>query len=102
MVFKSAVRLLASHKWTQDLVEMGNKYNPGAPFKALPFVTCVCFDNFTVKVDYKSLHDLDHHGYRLDMTNWGSMTVPAAINPELNIARLIQSKLLLRMLHDES
>jgi hypothetical protein len=90
--FESALRLLASYKWTDELISMSIKRNPGAPFKALGFVTAACFDNFTVQVDYKSLHDLDHHGFRLDMTNWGSITIPKAAAPELNIARLLASK----------
>jgi hypothetical protein len=89
---ESAVRLLASHKWTKSLVALGTKHNPGAPFDAMGFVTAAVFDNFTVKIDYKSLHDLEHHGYRLDMTNWGSVTVPAAVAPGLNVPLLLASE----------
>jgi hypothetical protein len=87
--FESALRLLPSYTWTQELIKIGIKRNPGAPFKALGFVSAACFDNFTVQVNYKSLHDLDHHGFRLDMTNWGSITVPKAAAPDLNIARAL-------------
>jgi hypothetical protein len=89
---ESAVRLLASHRWTKDLIALATKHSPGAPFQSLAFVTAAVFDNFTVKIDYKSLHDLDHHGYRLDMTNWGSLTIPATTAPDLNIGAVIGSE----------
>lgn len=90
--FESAVKLLASHRWTEEFIKFSICHNPGPPFEALPFVSGVVFDNFTVKVDYKSLHDLDHNGYRLDMTNWGSVTIPQEVNLKLNIAAIIAGK----------
>ena len=90
--FESAVKLLASHRWTEEVIKLSICHNPGPPFEALPFVSGVVFDNFTIQVDYKSLHDLDHNGYRLDMTNWGSVTIPQAVAPTLNIAAIIGGK----------
>ena len=91
---ESALKLLASYRWTDELVQLAIPRNPGAPFKTASFVSGACLDNFTVQVDYKSLHDLDHQGFRLDMTNWGSIAIPQATLSDcsINIPQIILSK----------
>ena len=81
---EAALRLLPSFKWTDDLVNLAIPRNPGALFETAGFVSAAVLDNFTVQVAYKSLHDLDHVGLRLDMTNWGSVAVPAAAAGEVD------------------
>jgi hypothetical protein len=90
---EAALRLLPSFKWTNDLVTVAIPRNPGPPFPIASFISAAVLDNFTVQVSYKSLHDLDHVGYRLDMTNWGSVSVPAAAQTTgVNIPRMILSE----------
>ena len=64
---------------------------PGPPYETLPLISGICFDNFTVKVNYNTLHAIDDGmSYRLDMTNWATIHYPRAISPTLNIARVLQ------------
>jgi hypothetical protein len=87
---ETALKLLPSRRWTEEVIQLAITRNPGPPFKTAYFVSGAVLDNFTVQVDYKSLHDLDHHGYRLDMTNWGTVSIPLlAVGNGVNIPRII-------------
>jgi hypothetical protein len=83
------VRLLASPAWTANLISDALPRWPGPGYKTVPFVSAVCFDNFTVKVNYNTTHSSDTQGYRLDMTNWATIHLPMDAAPSLNIAEIL-------------
>jgi hypothetical protein len=86
-------RLLMSNRWVEKefMPAMHARY-PGAPYDVLPWASFAAFDNFTVKVNYKALKRDGTWGYRLDMTNWLTMPIPASILPDVNLKRLYSGK----------
>ena len=73
--------LFASKTWTQDFAQLASNLRPPCPYQELGGVGAVMFDNYTRKVLYKSNHTTDSFGFRLDMTNSGSMVVPHSLAP---------------------
>ena len=83
------MRLLASPAWTETLVMDALTRWPGPPYKTTPFISGVCFDNFTVQVNYNTTHSASSPNYRLDMTNWATIYLPMQAAPELNIGQVL-------------
>lgn len=73
--------LLASHSWTEEFVEFASQRRPPCEYTELPGVGGVLFDNYTRKVLYASKATVEEHGYLLNMTNWATLCIPAALAP---------------------
>lgn len=73
--------LLASHAWTEQFVEFARERRPPCVYEELERVGGVMFDNYTRKVMYASKATVSSHGYLLNMTNWGSITIPRVVAP---------------------
>ena len=84
----TAVRLLASQNCTLGIIKEALPRWPGPSYKTCPFVSGVCFDNFTVKVNYNTTHSVESQSYRLDMTNWATAAIPLATVHDVNVAAL--------------
>ena len=86
-------RLLMSHTWMERTFfpEMHARF-PGCAYEKLESVSMVLFDNFTLKVNYKSLETIAGSGQRLDMTNWATVSIPKRIAPHLNSRTFFHSK----------
>ena len=83
-------RLVMSPVWTQEICTLAVQHDPGAPYATADGLSAACFDNFTMQVGYGSYATVDSSGYRLDMTNWASLSLPAAAIPAgLNIPQLL-------------
>ena len=74
-------RLVMHRQWTEQLCDDALKRDPGAPYEVTKALTAACFDNYTIKVGYGSFATVDRKGERFDMTNWGSVSVPASAVP---------------------
>ena len=83
------MRLLASQNGTLGIIKEALPRWPGPSYKTCPFVSGVCFDNFTVKVNYNTTHSAESQSYRLDMTNWATVFLPLEAAPELNVAQVL-------------
>ena len=73
--------LLASRTWTEEFMQFARDYRPPCQYEELPFVGATVFDNYTRKVVYQSMVTVEKSGYLLNMTNWGSITVPKMLAP---------------------
>ena len=88
----SAVRLLASPSWTSELIKDAIPRWPGPGYKTAHFVSALCFDNFTVQVNYNTTHSSDTQGFRLDMTNWATVHLPLEAAPNLDIRQVLHGE----------
>lgn len=75
--------LLASETWTQEFVPFASKHRPACNYAdaELHGVGGVLFDNYTRKVLYSSQVTVEAHGFLLNMTNWATLRIPAALAP---------------------
>ena len=82
----SQKRVLPSINWTDDLVTLALDRNPGCPYPVMDWISAAVFDNYTTHRNYSASHNSDTQGERIDMTNWGSVSIPRAIAPHFRIA----------------
>ena len=74
--------LLMNRRWTEQLVEEAHTFKPPSLERETIWeVWFTCFDNYTRRCLYKSQVAAGEGGYRLDMTNWGSMKIPRRLLP---------------------
>lgn len=73
--------LLASRKWTEDFVAFARAHRPPCKYDELQGVGGVLFDNYTRRVLYSSNVTVEQHGFLLNMTNWATLKIPAALAP---------------------
>ena len=73
--------LLMSETWTKRLVADAVALRPPPAEPLVRAVHCTVFDNYTRQCFYKSQVSAGEGGYRLDMTNWGVLRVPARLLP---------------------
>ena len=76
-------RVVSSPQWTEQLCADALLCDTGAPYATAGGISAAVFDNFTIQVGYesKSSADAERNGYRLDMTNWASVLLPATSVP---------------------
>jgi len=72
--------LLASERWTRKLMYDARLFRP-TPVPQINGVAALVFDNYTRRCLYKSQVAAAQGGYRLDMTNYGSIRIPASLAP---------------------
>ena len=70
-----------SEKWVHDFLKIVNACRPAPSHAVIAGLRAVCFDNLSVKVDYKSYSSGGETGHRKDMTNWFSTPLPAFLVP---------------------
>jgi hypothetical protein len=75
--------VLASVTWAGKFVNIAIQFRPPANYVALPGVAAVVFDNYTRKVNYSSMHTTELFGFRLDMTNSASVSIPKHLAPRI-------------------
>ena len=73
--------MLMSDKWTDDLLDEAVALQPPNPEPLIESVSFTVFDNYTRRCLYKSTVSAGQGGYRLDMTNYGRIRVPARLLP---------------------
>ena len=73
--------VLASRTWTEEFMTFARNHRPPCEYEELPGVGATMFDNYTRKVLYKSQVTVEQSGFLLNMTNWGSFTVPKMLAP---------------------
>lgn len=77
--------LLASKTWAERLAQDSLEFRPPPNEPPIPRVAAAVFDNYTRRCLYKSLVSDGDGGYRLDMTNWGSLHLPCFLaHPQFN------------------
>ena len=81
IIHNLAPGLLASYNWVNDFALEAMAHRPGPAYEVLPGVGGCMFDNYTRKVIYSSLQTTDSWGFRLDMTNSASMSIPRELAP---------------------
>lgn len=75
-----AMRLCLSRTWLHEkLLPIARQEGTPCPYSIIPFVGGAAFDNWTLQVAYKGLQTISNDGYRLDMTNWLSISLPTAV-----------------------
>jgi len=74
--FKGA---MLSDAWVESLIIRALERDPGPDYEELSGVGASCFDNLTIRVAYKAYSTQDSTGFRMDMTNWATMTIPRAV-----------------------
>ena len=76
-------RIVSSQQWTEQLCADALSCDPGAPYTTASGISAAVFDNFSMQVGYASFatSDVTKNGYKLDMTNWASVLIPAAAVP---------------------
>ena len=84
----SAVRVLMSQNWTEDLVDQAGRLNPGCPYPVVDWISAASFDNFTTHFNYSARHNADTQGERIDMTNWATIYLPSAGLPPCDLSTL--------------
>ena len=70
-----------SEKWVHDFLKIVNACRPAPSHAVIAGLRAVCFDNLSIKVDYKSYSSGGETGHRKDMTNWFSTPLPAFLVP---------------------
>lgn len=68
--------IVASVNWTDEFIQYAQSFRPTANYEVLPGVGACMFDNYSRKCLYSSTVTTDSSGYKLDMTNSLSMSVP--------------------------
>jgi len=63
----------------ESLIIRALERDPGPDYEELSGVGASCFDNLTIRVAYKAYSTQDSTGFRMDMTNWATMTIPRAV-----------------------
>ena len=76
-------RIVSSQQWTEQLCADAVLCDPGSPYATAGGISAAVFDNFSMQVGYSSYatSDASKKGYKLDMTNWASVLIPAAAVP---------------------
>ena len=74
-------RSVMSRAWTEQFCETALELDPGARYTTASGLTAAVFDNFTLQCGYGSYYTMDSSGYRMDMTNWASVSLPASAVP---------------------
>ena len=70
-----------SRTWTDDFVDEAVVRDPGPSYPKASGITAAVFDNFMMKVGYKSFATDGQAGYQLTMTNWATAFLPALAVP---------------------
>ena len=71
--FKGA---LTSETWAEEFMAKARVQRPQPTDPVLKGVLVACFDNLTMNVDYSSYVREGESGFKLDMTNWFSTSIP--------------------------
>ena len=74
-------RSIMSSKWTEELCDIAKQRDPGPQYPVVEGITAAVFDNFCMQVGYSSYATSGEAGYRLEMTNWATVFLPAAAMP---------------------
>ena len=76
-------RIVSSQQWTEQLCADAVLCDPGSPYPTAGGISAAVFDNFSMQVGYSSYStsDASRKGHKLDMTNWASVLIPAAMVP---------------------
>ena len=76
-------RIVSSPQWTEQLCADALLCAPGPPYPTAGGISAAVFDNFSMQVGYSSYatSDAAKKGYKLDMTNWASIIIPADAVP---------------------
>ena len=74
---------IMSRAWVESMCTYAllPENNPGAPYVVASGISGAVFDNFAMQVGFGTYSTMDSTGYRLDMTNWASVVLPAAAVP---------------------
>ena len=73
---------IMSSQWSEDICDLAMRRDPGPPYPiAEGGITAAVFDNFCMQVGYSSAATAGQAGYRLEMTNWATVFLPAAAMP---------------------
>ena len=70
-----------SRTWTDTFVDEAVVRDPGPAYPKASGVTAAVFDNFMMKVGYKSFATDGEAGYEITMTNWATAFLPALAVP---------------------
>lgn len=82
---------LASETWTEDFLSAARAFRPPPSYEPLDGVVVATFDNLSMNVDYSSYVREGEGGYKLDMTNWFTTSIPQRfVSASFNAAQLFQ------------
>ena len=73
---------------TPGILSIAMAQRPGPEWEAIVDVVVCCFDNLSMKIDYKSYCSEGETGRKLDMTTWFSTRLPQYLAPTLDAAAI--------------
>ena len=75
-----------SEKWVADFLPIAIRRRPAPDFDAIDGIVACCFDNLSIKMDYKSYSAGGETGRMLEMTNWFATRLPKHLAPTFDAA----------------
>ena len=74
-------RFVMSRGWVEEICDIGMQRDPGPTYPVCEGITAAVFDNLSMNVGYSSYAAGGQAGHKIDMTNWGTVFLPAVAMP---------------------